>query len=133
MPAYARRSRMIALQHGAAVDIALLRSAVPPQEVIEHGQFLLDQLMIIITPGISRDATDSGARAGRAVAWRTRLGRYVFGIYGRHIRRCSVPLKIIERENNHCFRSRQDPLRIASLFGIAREVIHFTALAAIQP
>src|SRR6478752_1878536 len=91
--------------------------------------------MIIITPGISRDAT-GGCRGGR-------VGRNLWRIYGRYARRyriCSrygcpyrLSLKIIERENYHRFRFRQNLLRIASLFCTAREVTQFPALAAVQP
>src|SRR5207248_2974922 len=43
------------------------------------------------------------------------------------------PLKIIQRENDYRFRVRQYLSRIASPLRVARQIIHFTCIAAIEP
>src|SRR5437870_2942648 len=113
MPTDAGGRRMVALQHRAGVDITFLAPAVPTQEIVDRSQLFLNDFVIIITPGISRDATSLSS--------------------GRHTRLDMSSLKIIKRENNHRFRFRQNLLRIASLLCITCEVIHLAALAAIQP
>ena len=77
---------------------------------------------------------DVGAAVPAAIfgGFRRRHARR-YRIWSRYGCPYSLSLKIIERENYHRFRFRQNLLRIASLFCVAREVIHFPALAAIEP
>ena len=131
MPADASSGRVIALQHRTGVHITFLSAAPLLQKLIDHGQFLSDQFMVVIAPGITRNSP--GSCSG------SRVGCNLFGGNARRRHACryrvgfACALKIIQRENDHRFRVRQYLSRIAPPLGVARQVVHFTGIAAIEP
>ena len=46
----------VALQHGPGIDIDFLPSAGRGEKLVQLAQFPLDHLVIIVAPGITRDA-----------------------------------------------------------------------------
>src|SRR5262245_18010724 len=55
VPAKASLRGMIAFQHRSCVDIRLLLSAKVAKKLVDPVQLCSDYIMIIVTPGVSRD------------------------------------------------------------------------------
>src|SRR4030095_11817909 len=111
MPAGSGLRRVITFQNRSSIDITFLLPAELAQKLIDFSQFALDQIVIVIAPGIPRDSACSGT----GVAC---LGG---------------SLKIIHRKHNDRACASQNLLRITAFFFSALHVTHFAVSTFIQP
>ena len=66
MPTDAGLRRVIAFQDRPGIDITLLLPAERAKKLVDFIQFVLDQIVIIIAPGIARDLSCSPDLSGCA-------------------------------------------------------------------
>src|ERR1700730_12572245 len=114
MPANAGARCMIAFQNRTCVHVTFLPATEFAQEIVDLIQFGRDYMMIIVAPGVTRDA----------------CMRSFF--YSRSRVACRA-LKVIQRQDNDRARAWQDFLRIATLLFAAIHVAHLTRGTLFQP
>ena len=107
MPANARFGRIIAFQHRSGVDVTFLNSAALVKKLIDLIELVLDQFVIIIAPGVTRDSSF------RSAFFRA--------------------LPVVQCENNDRTRAGKNQLRITSLFFAALHPMHFACCSVAQP
>src|SRR5205823_9153930 len=110
MPADTSLRCVIAFQDRPGVHVTFLLSAEVAKKRVDLVELAFDNLVVIVTPRISRDLSFSVLR---------RLNLFT--------------LKIIQRQYNDRSRAGQNFLRIATLLFAALHVIHFAVCALAQP
>src|SRR6266436_4750067 len=111
MPADTSSRCVIAFQDRPGIHVTFLLSAEVAKKRVDLVELAFDNLVVIVTPRISRDLSLSG-------------GLRCLNLFG---------LKIIQRQYNDRSRAGQNFARIATLLLTALHVMHFAVCAFAQP